>query len=147
MNRGCSMTRTHISLSRNGPSLKKALKVKYNLYGDLSIHLSQSPIPRPISLDGLVEADFPGYKPSPIAQALCTTFPSGLTSLTCNGNFTNSAVVPVEILTGAFLVAGVGDEATLLALCAITAYEYTPILTGNFTVGAQFLFQDVSGGE
>lgn len=112
----------------------------FDVFGSYTVHLTESPIPSPIALAGLVEASFPGYEPSSIGKVLFNRVDSGLSTLQCQGTFFNAGLAGSANPTGAFLVfkGQLGPE--LVGFVPIAAGSYGTIPHGAFVINCIFGF-------
>lgn len=112
----------------------------FDLFSDLSIHLTESQIPSPLSLGGLVEASFSGYTPSGVGSVVSNRIKTGMTVFRCVAEFFNAGIVGSAVPTGAFLVSGKAPSAKLVAFVALPYGSYLPIPHGSFTLNCNFIF-------
>jgi hypothetical protein len=112
-------------------------------FSKVSMCLTEQPPSVPLSLVGIVEANFPGYAPSLLVSVQAVRIQSGMVSMRCIGNFLNSGVIGSANPIGAYLVESAGtDNARLLAYMKLSELPAGGIPHGTFQISANFVFNE-----
>lgn len=103
------------------------------------LHLTTQPYPAPPALASFLEADFPGYQPSPIAILNQATLPDGSLYFEVVGSFSNSAGENSISVTGCYLTLTVGENVYLIGCINMTGDPQATL-----PPGPSFLYLDFS---